>query len=583
MSFLSLNEDWEYNYIPNLVKGLNTTQPANLLDDSALVQANNIFYEDGLIKKDSGYTLFTTSTIIGIPRVTYQFYKKDGSSELMLVTNSTLYRLILGEWAYVSDGNSTTTTNDEVAGQTVIEVPSTTGFSVSDYIGIGLSDGTQHRTTIASISAGVSITVDEAIPSGKNTGVGATVLKAVDLSGSLDIQLSMITLASHDWFVFTNGIDNPKRFDGTDCVNIPNLPESGNTQCRLVSVFENHLILAHTTEAGNEYPQRVRRSDTGNPTEWSTGNAGYTDLYDSEDFLVAIAHLGPYMILYRERSIVRTTYVGSTDLLFDFDTTVSGEGALSQDSVLAMGDFHIFIGNSNIYKYRGGFDFESLGEDIYSQIFGRNGELNPTYRNRVFGLYVEELDEAWIFYPSTGSSVPNKLLRQRQDTKAWTTRTLNEGIYGFGLYQATTDRTIDQLVGTIDDQDWEFNSSSILNNSPTTHLLGASNIYEYDYLAIDDNGTDIAYTIVTKDFGHPRFKTRFDLFEFRLFGTSVLVEYSIDEGVTWITLGTITSTTLVRNILNKQIVSQYLRLRLSGTSNFKLQSIGFMYIMESEL
>lgn len=587
MSFLSMKDEWEYKYIPNFMKGLNTTKPKISIDDSHLTSAVNIFYEDDLIKKDSGYKQFSTSTLRGYPRATYQFYLKDGSSYLLAITNDTVYAYIASEWQYVSDGTSTTTTNDEVAGQTVIEVPSTTGFTAADYIGIGLSDGTQHRTTIASIAAGVSITIADAIPTGKNTGVGATVLKSVDLTGSLDIQLSMVTLSSHDWFVFTNGVDVPKRFDGVDCINIPNLVAAGINTCALVGVFNNHLILANTIEGGNEYPQRVRRSDTGDPTNWTTGNAGYDDLYDSEDFLVALSHIGPYMILYRERSIVRANYVGSDDLLFDFETTVSGEGALAQDAVLDLGDSNIFAGNSNIYIYRAGYDFEPIGEEIYSLVYGRNGDLNPTYRNRTFGLYIEELDEIWIFYVSVASTVPDKLLRYRQDTKSWAIRELSVPIYGFGLYQANTDITIDELVGTIDDQDWVFNSRSVLTNSPTTHLLGWTGssgiVYEYDYLSIDDDGTTISYEVTTKFFGHPRFISRFDTFDFYIYGTNILVEYSTDLGVTWKTLSTITSTELTKVTKYKQIISKFLGLRFSGSENFTLQSIGFIYITESEI
>jgi len=582
MSFLELENKWEYKHIQDLTKGIRADIPSITLDPGEALTAHNVKFYKRTVRSDTGYAPFL-STVRGNPRVSYQFYMKDGSSELMLITDATLYKLESAEWRYVSDGTATTTSNDEVAGQTVIEVPSTAGFTASDYVGIDLSDGTQHRTTIASVSAGVSITIDDAIPTGKNTGVGAAVVKAVDLTGSADIQVSVCTLPSHDWFVFTNGVDNPQYYDGASCQTLPNLPSSGNTQCRLVTVFENHLILAHTTEGGSKYPQRVRRSDTGDPTNWTTGNAGFTDLFDNEDWLIAVSALGPYMIFYRERSVVRTEYVGTVDLLFDFETVIAGEGALSQDSVIDLGDYHLFVGNSNIYEYRGGFDFNPIGDKIYDLTFGVNGELNASYKQRVFGFYVEELDEVWIFYPTTTDEYPTKLMRLALANNAFYTRDFGLNLTGFGFYQSQDDKTWNELVGDWTQQDWSWDSKSVSANSPITHLLSDDGqVYEYDYFTTNDNGNTIDYVFETEDFGHPRFMIRTDTFDFRIQGSSILVEISFDEGDNWQTLTTITKTTLGLVSTSLQKASRRFRLRLSGSSGLIWESLGFIYRMESE-
>jgi len=584
MSFLEVSKEWEYKFVHDLTLGINSTVPDIMLDDGENALSKNLHFEKRKVVVDTGYAKFG-GVVRGNPRIDFQFFKTDGTSELVLITDTTLYVYSALEWQYVSDGNSTTTTGAEAAGQTVIEVVATTGFTSGDFVGLALSDGTQHRTTVASVSAGVSITLDDAIPATFDAILGAVLLKAVDLVGTLDIQVSTVVLPSHNWFVFTNGVDNVKRYDGTDCTDIPNLPSSGNTQCRLVGIFNNHLILAHTTEGGTRYPQRVRRANTGDPTDWTTGVAGYNDLYDNEDWLIAIQYLGPYMILYRERSIVRTEYVGSLDLLFNFETTIVGEGALSQDSVIDLGDYHIFMGNANIYEYRGGFDFQPVGDKIYYEIFGVNGDLNASYKQRVFGLYVEEVDEAWFFYPPSGEEKPTKLIRYSQENQSWMIREFNHDITGFGLYQSTSDKTWNDLVGTWLQQNWTWDSRAINANSPITHLLSSDNlqVYEYDYFQTTDDGTVIPYEFETKDFGNPRFMTRFDLFEFRLFGTNILVEYSLDEGVTFDTLATFTSGKLQKNLVNKQLITQYIRFRFSGSDAFKLHTLGFMFIQENEI
>lgn len=584
MSTLQQPEGWDYKYIAPF-EGLDVSIPANQINDGKLLTANNVFLDKGILKKETGYITFG-STVRGIPRITYQFYKKDGTSELMLISNATVYvwNISLSAWHYVSDGVDTTTTAILGAGGTNLTVASITGFSDGDFIGVILDDGTQHQTTINGAPAGSTIVMTDAVPVGRQVNNGAIVLKAVDLNGSLDIQVSVVTLASHDWFVFTNGVDTPRRYNGTTCEVIPNLPSSGNTVCRLVAVFNNHLILAHTTEGGTAYPQRVRRSDTGDPTNWTTGNAGYDDLFDSEDFIIATAEFGPYQMFYRERSIVRCGWLGTEDKLFDFETVVTGEGALSQDSVLDLGDYHVFVGNSNIYEYKGGFDVEPIGDDVYDMLFGNDGELNASYKQRSFGFYAEELDEILFFFP-TGSDVnPNKFYRYNMSRKAWFTRTLSEAVVGFGLYQATNDKTWNDLIGTWADQTWNWNSRSVTANSPTTHLCGAdvNQVYEYNYTATTDAGASISYEVETKDFGHPRYMIRYDTFDFRMKGTNVLVEYSIDEGLTWTTLYTITNSALTRVVRQKQIISQWLRLKLTGSSDFEFQSLGFVHMIESE-
>lgn len=64
----------------------------------------------------------------------------------------------------------TTLDANEALGQTIISVASTTNFAVGDTVRITLNDASIHQTTIASISAGVSITVDDALPSAADSG-----------------------------------------------------------------------------------------------------------------------------------------------------------------------------------------------------------------------------------------------------------------------------------------------------------------------------------------------------------------------------------------------------------------------------
>ncbi len=90
---------------------------------------------------------------------------------------------VSGQGWYVWSVYQTTTDATVAAAATVIPVTATTGFSASDTMGVQLTDGYWHWSTVATISAGVSITINDAIPTGKSVASGAKVI-------------------SHDWNAF---------------------------------------------------------------------------------------------------------------------------------------------------------------------------------------------------------------------------------------------------------------------------------------------------------------------------------------------------------------------------------------------
>jgi hypothetical protein len=461
-----LDEGWTYEEVPVLNRGVNVSVRSELIKSSELREALNVRMDQARIIKDYGFKDFA-SKVRGTPRVDFQFFKKDGSSQLTLITNLSFYTWssTVDQWQYVANGTSTTLSGNEAAGQTVLSVTSETGFSVSDNIGILLNDGMQHQTTVASTAAG-EITVDDPLPSAADSG--NSVVNSVVLSGNDDKGVSITTWALSDKMYFANGEDTPKQFDGTNVTDISNLP--GTTFiCYLVAVYNNYLVLMRTEEDGTAFPQRVRWCEPGDPTDWNE-SVNFRDLYESEDFIVASEKLGPFQIIYKERSIVRMEFVGTVDITFRFEDMISGEGAVSVDSVINLDSEHILFGNSNIYKYKGGFDTEAIGDNVYDKLFGQNGELNPGFVSRVFAVYVEETDEALFFYPNSPSENPNRLARLKLSTGAWSFRDYADDITGFGFFRTQGDIIWQNAVGKWTDYEFPWNAKQIQDNSPTLHL-----------------------------------------------------------------------------------------------------------------
>jgi hypothetical protein len=577
-------EEWQKTSIASLIGGLNVLERSDQIDPSESVTCRNVILKSGKVYQDTGYTTFGDA-VVGTPQADYQFFKKNGTSELMLVTTATVYRFseTVDQWQYVKGTAGTTTTAQANAGATSVTVNSIVGFSDNDRIGITLDDGSQHKTAVNGAPAGSTITFDDAIPAGRNAPNGTAVVRAVVLTGDLDRTVIMDTVASHDWFVFTNGVDIVKRYDGMDCVDVPNLPSSGNTICQALRVYNKALFLLNTTEGGTAHPQRARRSDIGDPTNWTTGTAGFDDLFDDSDHIKAGEILGPYLIVYRDRSIERGQFIGSGGINYHFESMIKGEGVPSSQCIVDMGDYHTFIGHSNIYDYRGTFDIEPLADDVHSKFFGPEADVNPIARKRIFAFFVEELNERWFFFPSTNSENCDILLRNNISEENFAERRFAHAFVGYGFYTKQETDDWASLVGDWAAQTWVWGTAALSADAPTTHLCSVgTQVYEYDYFHTTDAGAAISYVLETKDFLLPEAVFRFDSIEGYLRGSNVLIEYSTDGGENWNTLGTVNNTLNRRFAEFVQFVTDRVRFRFSGSdTQFMLSFFEFYWRWEA--
>jgi len=584
---LATEKFWEYEFVDDITLGVDVSKTAEKIDNGAFSSIKNMFYHEGRLLTDSGYATFL-GTVRGNPRAKIQFTKKNGSSEDLLITNSTVYISRSSQWQYVPARTPTTLTVGAIAGATSVTVANTAGFANGDYIGIELDSGQQHQTTVNSAPVGFVITITDALPTA--AGIGNDVLEPVLLTGDDDSQVSWDIMPAFDYLLFTNNNDVPQYYNGTLCQDMPNLVAAGVTACRAIKIFVNHVVLLGTLEGGTSYPQRVRWSDTADPTTWipaDNNTAGYEDLYDDESFIVDGAVLGPYFIVYKGTSIVRTEFVGTTERLFNFDTVITTEGLLATNCVIDLGSEHAFAGANGIYRYQGAFELVDIDEKIWPQMYSKDKELDPTQAPKTsFMAYIQELDEAWFFYPRVDATYPDKLARYNFIEKAWTFREFSIEITGYGFHKNTTSLRWADLVGSWLVQTFRWGSSSASVGSPTIILLsgtGSKQAYEYDYVTSTDNGTAIAWEFITKEFFHPQHSTRTNWLDFQAKGSSVTIEYSKDGGITFRPWGTVALTTdYKRYRKHKQIVSDRIRWKFSGTSSdFGFEWFGFQYRQES--
>ena len=571
------SEELQYTFIPSFAKGVNGSLEAHLIDQSELSAVSNLRNLKGALELDYGYTT-RGSTIRGNPRNETHFFKKDGTDFLILTTDLSVYVWDTTEddWQYVSNGTDTTLTAAASAGATTITVASITGFADGESIGVKLDSGKQHKTTVSGSPSGSTITLADAIPTGEAAAIGNKVVEAVLLAGVTDSGVYARVVPSHDWLVIVNGVNTPKRFDGSTCIDIPGLPSGVTTfVAKLVEVFHGYLCFLNVIENGVEKPQKIVRSDTGDPTNLSSGNAGSDNLFQSQGEIRAVSTLGPYMIVYKggrglkSHNIVRIEHVGTTDKIFQIDNVVENAGAVSGGAVVSVNDVDYVMDVDKIYRYSGGFDIDILSNNINHLTFMNDGDLNPERTGRVFGIFVKELREVWFFYPTGTNDIPTKVARYSIDNKSFLFRTFLSVVGASRFTPLQPDAWEDYTTNW---EDWDLAWGQVLYDKNTDHILLFGNnarVYIYDFSQTQDNGADIAWSLETKNFFVPNKQLRIDRVEFRGKGT-ITVQFSKDGGSTYTAFTgspfSLGSTLTTKKIFGGIVTDEFM-IKFSGTGS----------------
>lgn len=587
-----LGEDWENKPIADISGGLVLNQNSESMRSNQFLSLSGVIYRKGNMQKDTGYVDFADvpSGVPGIFRKEFKHISATGTANTFAISDLSFYVLANSgaNWHIVSSGVTTTIDANISGGNTVIPVAVTTGLVVNDIIGIELDDGSHHVSTIASVSVGISVTIDDVLPGSGVVGTsGNSVTEGILLAGTADKHVFALTIPWNDALVFTNGIDIVQYYDPSTTIVqvVPNLPSGGDTICEGLALFDTSLILLRTTEGGTNFNQRLRWCDKADFTNWITGDSGSVDLLDSSDNIQNGLILGPYLIIYRQKSIYRGTAVNTTSKRFQWDRTISAYGTLSSASVVDIGDKHLVVGKKQVYLYGGGFDIAPIGDPIKDLLYGPEAELDIAQAHKTFCIYLEARNDVLVFYQTGSATVlPNKTLRWFGDLNTWAAREFEQEILGFGEATKSNSLTWDDLVGSWDDQTWNWNTSGIVSDLETILLCPADGqVVEYSYQAADDGGIAQSYVVETPDFSHQNGVLRLDYIELKCSGSTILIEVSLDEGNTWLTMDILSpGATLQKVRAFRQVSSRTIRFRFSGSSNFTLSWFNLRITLETE-
>ena len=348
-------------------------------------------------------------------------------------------------------------------------------------------------------------------------------------------------------WIWANGLDGIQTWDGTS-IEMVDLGISTPTgfQAELVTEFKSHLMTAITTEAGTTYRQRIRWSDTGDFTNFASGNASFLDLGGS-DFISAITVFrNDYLAVFKEDSIWLVRATGDSDV-FDPDQRIRGVGSPAGRTVAEVGTNLIFLNNDDVYLFDGvdvkpagakdGRDTSPIRTALFSQ-------MNQPQIGRSFGIKVEEFKEYWLFIPGPGSTFCNTVWVFDWDLETWTKFTLTDDMQSAGTHTTETTLTIGDLEGNIGNLNFRFGDRTLGASAPNILLGGQSGrVYKYSDATSNENGVAVNAFFDTKDFefGNLASQARVTGIDVYKSGDTLKVFYSIDKGQTFVLMGTLTA------------------------------------------
>jgi len=342
-----------------------------------------------------------------------------------------------------------------------------------------------------------------------------------------------------DTLLLTNGIDNIQAYSGSGlCADLGGSPP----KAKYMESYGDYVVLAHVEDGGTTYPTRVQWNDTGDPTDWSSGNSGSQDLADDPSPLVGIKKLNEFIVVYKEDSIYIGRLVDSI-AVFQFTLQVTGIGLLNNRCVINHNGLHYFLAkNGNIYAFNGVIA-EPIGDEIRTNIFPRlNSDRLETCHARK-----NKEDKVVEFYITVGfDSWPKE---------SWSINYENGTIFKNKIdsVSTTTDfkDTEGQEIWDDDDDTWDSDTTRWdegLGGIGFKFLLigKADGIVAKELPStLNDISTAICQQFITKDFHldfHDKYK-RWLMVEFWAQGDSLTLDYSIDFGTTWVSIPKDASTT----------------------------------------
>lgn len=353
---------------------------------------------------------------------------------------------------------------------------------------------------------------------------------------------------------------------------------------RHLTRFANRLYLGYTVESGATKPFRVRRPVAADHTNWTGVGSGFTDLDEFPHQIRGIKKLGARMVVYTEQVIHIASRTEIAAAPARFDVQAADVGLLGPHTLQGWRDEHFFLGTDDFYSFNGAQPQE-LSIPVRDTLFD---SLNPGAVLRNFALRRFDTKEYISFLCTSASTTVNTVWVYNKQRQIWYPWSVGGGSVSgprSGCSHRLDDTaTIDELVGTIDAQDWEFDTRDLESQYPamlTGHNDGKVYLWSTQYKS--DAGVAITARWTSKDFTAQDIDP--SLANNKLTLKTILVSYldqgetfnlqfsySVDGGASWTSADTVTFTTSggttrrLNKLVSHQITGNKVRFKIEQTS-----------------
>lgn len=370
-----------------------------------------------------------------------------------------------------------------------------------------------------------------------------------------------------DYLCVSNGIDDIQSIQGADA----NFADLGGSppKAKYLESYGDYLVLGDVDDGGTRYPTRIQWCDTGDPTDWTTGNAGSFDLADSPEEIVGMRKLNEFLVVFKQDAIYVGRLVDTVDV-FSFTLQVTGIGAMNNRVIVEQNGVIYFLGIDGMIYAFNGYRAEPVGEEIREQI---HPSLNYDALKANFAQKNQRDSEIWFYVAESGNSWPNVKWKFNYRTGILIKDTANNATCsmmfrdtsgdlawgdGSGDWAAQASRWGDVAGGT------GFDFMLVSKQDGVTYKVADS-----DY---NDGGSAIDMIVDTKDLtlGHlDRYKRWIGPLEYWAYGNGTVdLYYSTDKGLTWTAIQTDTLTaTMTKYTVWFDILSVNLRLRWRNSNS----------------
>ena len=214
-----------------------------------------------------------------------------------------------------------------------------------------------------------------------------------------------------------NRVDVSQEYDhsaDTDFSDLSAMPVSGVVE----AVGQFILVGDYINPVGSvSTPDGWACSAIGDYTNWTASvdtQCVYGRLFDTPGKITGIKRLGDYAIYYKSKSMYLARYVGAPTV-WEFSLVSDIIGAVSQESIIKVGQQHFFLGEDNFYMFDSA-SVQPIGEPI-KEWFANH--VNKKFISDTQAVHDRNNGHIYWFYPSGTSTTLNSYVTFHYRSGRW--------------------------------------------------------------------------------------------------------------------------------------------------------------------